>query len=112
MSYVSKALRDSAGHPDARCMLNIAGVCPDETTSKTAGNVLCHLRFAGNAGGGQKPDDFCATFGCGPCHRVMDSNGTAHGLRRGSEEWLFYALRGQHRTLRWWFENGFLQEAA
>ncbi|MBB3832537.1 hypothetical protein FHR55_000703 [Xanthomonas arboricola] len=99
---ISNALRKSAGHHDARCMLNIAGVCDGQ------GCMLCHIRIAGEVGGAQKPDDVCATFGCGACHRAFDSNGTTHGLKRGSEDWLFYALRGMARTLRWWHQHGFL----
>lgn len=105
MSIVSNKLRQSAGDHNARCFLNIAGVCPDETESKTAGNMLCHIRLVGEVGGGQKPDDLCATFGCGPCHRVFDGNGCAP---MPESEWLFYALRGMARTLRWWFDNGYL----
>src|SRR3546814_20233786 len=75
-------------------------VCPDATDAKTAGCVLAHWRFSGNAGGAQKPDDICAGFACGPCHTAMDSNGTTHGIVRGSEEWLFYAFRSTVRTLR------------
>lgn len=105
---VSKKLRDSAGHHAARCMVNIPGVCPDETDSKTAGCVLAHWRFSANAGGAQKPDDLCAGLCCGPCHTVMDSNGTVHGIKRGSEDWLFYAFRATVRTLRFWHDNGFL----
>lgn len=105
---VSKKLRQSAGDPDARCFLNVAGVCPDETESKTAGNMLCHFRFGGNAGGAQKPTDVCAGFGCGPCHSVMDSNGTTHGIKRGSEEWFFYAFRANQRTLQWWVDHGYI----
>lgn len=108
MSIVSKKLRESAGDHDAHCMLNIEGVCPDTTTSKTAGCVLCHIRLVGEVGGGQKPDDVCATFGCGPCHTALDSNGTTKGLVRGSEEWLFYSLRGMARTLRWWTQRGYI----
>lgn len=104
---VSKALRDSAGHHDARCFLNIEGVCPDHTTDKTAGCVLAHVRLVGEVGGAQKPDDVCATFACGPCHTAFDCNGV-RGLVRGSEEWMFYALRGVTRTLRWWHTHGFL----
>jgi hypothetical protein len=48
-----------------------------------------------------------ATFGCNACHTVFDSNGT-HGLTRGGEDWLFYALRGMARTHRWWHQWGFL----
>lgn len=107
VSLISNALRKSAGHHDAHCMLQIEGVCGDATTSKTAGNVLCHIRLPGEVGGGQKPDDFCATFGCGPCHTAFDSNGV-RGLERGSEEWLFYAIRGMARTQRWWIANGFM----
>lgn len=105
---VSKKLRESASHHDAHCMLQIQGVCGDSTTAKTAGNVLCHIRFAGNAGGAQKPDDICATFGCGPCHTAFDSNGTTKGLERGSPEWLYYAFRGLTRTQRWWRDHGFI----
>lgn len=105
---VSKKLRESAGHPDAYCTIQIPGVCPDATDSKTAGCMLCHWRLPGEVGGAQKPDDLCAGFGCGPCHTVMDSNGTTHGITRGSEEWLFYAMRSMARTLRWWYDHGFL----
>lgn len=102
MSIVSQALRDSAGHYDAHCMLNIAGVCDMQ------GCMLCHIRMKGEVGGGQKPDDIMAAFGCGACHTAFDSNGTTKGLRRGSEDWLFYALRGMARTNRWWHEHGFI----
>lgn len=105
MSIISQKLRDSAGHHAATCNLNIAGVCPDNTESKTAGNVLCHIRLMGEVGGGQKPDDFCATFGCGPCHTVFDGNGVK-GL--SETEWNFYALRGMARTLRFWHRYDFL----
>jgi len=107
MSIVSKKLRDSAGHHAAYCTVQIAGVCPDPTESKTAGCVLAHWRFSGNAGGAQKPDDLCAGLSCNACHTVMDSNGT-HGIQRGSEEWLFYAFRSTVRTLKFWHDNGFL----
>lgn len=108
MSIVSKKLRESAGHHDAYCTVQIPGVCPDSTDAKTAGCVLAHWRFSGNAGGAQKPDDFCAGFACGPCHTAMDSNGTTQGIRRGSEEWLFYAFRSSMRTLRWWHDHGYI----
>lgn len=108
MSFISPTLRKSAGHHAAYCTVQIAGVCPDSTEAKTAGCVLAHWRFAGNAGGGQKPDDFCGGLACGPCHTVMDSNGTTHGIVRGSEDWLFYAFRSTVRTLRFWHDNGFL----
>ena len=107
MSIVSKKLRDSAGHPDAHCMLNIAGVCGDATDAKTAGCVLAHVRYCGNAGFGQKPNDYHGAFACGPCHTAFDSNGT-RGLVRGSEEWLHYAMRGMQRTQDWWHDHGFL----
>lgn len=104
---VSQALRNSAGHHNARCMLNIEGVCPDYTDSKTAGCVLAHIRLPGDVGGAQKPDDVCATFACGPCHAHFDCNGV-RGLERCSEEWLSYAIRGMARTIRFWHENGFI----
>ena len=108
MTVVSKKLREAAGHPDAYCTVQVSGVCGDASTDKTAGCVLAHWRFSGNAGMGQKPDDLCGGFACGPCHTVMDSNGTAHGIRRGSEEWLFYAFRSTVRTLRWLVDHGYL----
>ncbi|MDQ3057259.1 MAG: DUF1364 domain-containing protein [Pseudomonadota bacterium] len=108
MSIIANHLRRSAGHPDAHCMVNVEGVCGDATDSKTAGCVLAHWRFSGNAGGGQKPDDLCAGLSCGPCHTAMDSNGTTHGIKRGSEEWLFYAFRSTVRTLAWWHSIGFI----
>lgn len=106
MSIVSKKLRESAGHPDAHCMLQIAGVCQDPTESKTRGNMLCHIRMAGEVGGGQKPDDTMATFGCADCHRVFDGNGCAPMLEA---DWLYYGMRGMARTMRWWHEHGFIQ---
>lgn len=105
---VSKKLRESAGHHDARCFLNIAGVCPDETDTKTAGCMVCHIRLPGEVGGAQKPDDTCATFGCTPCHTAFDGNGTTKGLERFSAEWLMYAIRGMARTNRWWRDHGFI----
>jgi len=105
---VSKKLRESAGHPDAYCTLQIAGVCGDATTAKTAGNMLCHFRLPGDVGGAHKPDDLCAGFGCGPCHTVIDSNGTTKGIVRGSEDWYFYAMRAMVRTQRFWVEHGFI----
>ena len=51
MTIVAKKLRESAGHPDAYCTLQIAGVCPDNTDSKTAGCMLCHIRLPGEVGG-------------------------------------------------------------
>jgi hypothetical protein len=106
---VSKKLRASAGHHNAYCTLQIVGVCGDATDSKTAGCVLAHIRLPGEVGGAQKPDDVCACLACGPCHTAFDSNGTTKGLQRGSEEWLFYAIRGMARTLRFWHDNGFLE---
>lgn len=98
----SQKLRDSAGHPDAHCMLNIAGVCTGQ------GCVLCHIRVNGECGTALKPDDTMAAFGCTACHAYFDSNGV-HGLERGGEDWLFYALRGMARTWRWWVEHGYVQ---
>ena len=100
---VSNALRKSAGHPDARCMLNIAGVCIGER----GGCVLCHIRVAGEVGGGQKPHDLgSAAFGCSACHDVLD--GRVRGLENGSRDWNFYALRAVMRTLAWWHDKGFI----
>lgn len=107
MTIVSKALRQSAGHPDAYCTVQLEGICPDHTDAKTAGCMLAHWRFAGNAGGAQKPDDLCAGLACGPCHTAMDSNGVK-GIKRGSEEWLFYAFRSTMRTQRFWYDHGFI----
>ena len=106
MSVISTAIRKSAGHHAAHCMLNIADVCGDSTDAKTAGNMLCHIRIVGEVGGGQKPDDFCAAFGCGPCHACLDSNGSAHRL--SDLEWHFYSLRGMARTIRWLHQHGFI----
>lgn len=98
---VSTTLRKSAGHYDARCFLNIANVCRGD-----AGCVLCHIRLIGEVGGGQKPDDLTATFGCCACHDVFD--GRVKGLEKNSADWNFYALRGMARTLRWWHQHDFL----
>lgn len=105
---VSQKLRDSAGHHDAHCMLQIAGVCSDSTTAKTGGCVLCHFRLPGDVGGAQKPDDLNAGFGCNACHTAIDSNGTTKGIVRCSEEWYGYAMRAMVRTQRWWVNHGFI----
>lgn len=102
MSIISDKLRKSAGHYDARCNLEIAGVCQ----WPNGGLVLCHIRLIGECGGGQKPDDTLATFGCNACHDVFD--GRAPGLEKNSPDWLFYALRGMARTVRWWHQHDFL----
>ena len=106
MTIISNALRNSAGHHAAHCMYEIAGVCRDSTTDKTAGCVLCHVRLIGEAGGAQKPDDTCAAFGCGACHDVFD--GRVPGLEKNSADWMFYAIRGMTRTIRWWHQHGYL----
>lgn len=106
MNIKSNSLRNSAGHYDAHCMLNIEGVCGDATDAKTAGCVLAHVRY-GNAGFGMKPNDTFAVFACGPCHTAFDSNGT-RGIQRGTQDWLHYALRGIDRTQRWWHDHGFI----
>lgn len=105
---ISKDLRDSAGHHNAYCTIQIPGVCGDATTAKTSGCVLCHWRLPGDVGGAQKPDDLTAGFGCGPCHTAMDSNGTTHGITRCSQEWYAYAMRAMVRTQRFWAQNGYL----
>jgi hypothetical protein len=97
----SNALRDSAGHHDARCMLEIAGV-----HQSNAGCVLAHIRIAGECGGAQKPDDTHAVLACCACHDALD--GRTPGLRNGSGDWHYYAHRGMARTIRWWFEHGFI----
>jgi hypothetical protein len=106
MTIIAKKLRESAGHPDAYCTLQIAGVCGDATDAKTAGCVLCHVRLIGECGGGQKPDDTLAVLGCGPCHDVFD--GRKPGLEKNSADWLFYALRALARTYRFWQQHGFI----
>lgn len=35
---VSDKLRKSAGHHDAHCMVNLPGICGDDTDAKTAGS--------------------------------------------------------------------------
>jgi len=99
----ASTLRNSAGHHAAHCMLEITGV---HVAREVGGCVLAHIPFAGNFGMGLKTDDVCATFACGPCHDRFD--GRTKGLVKGSEDWLYYALRGQTRTLLWWIEHGYI----
>lgn len=49
------------------CQLRLP--CCNWDTSTT---VLCHLRMFGIAGMAQKPDDWCAVFGCSACHDALD----------------------------------------
>lgn len=95
----SESLRLSAA--DMPCMLNITDVCRND------GSSLCHIRIPGCGGASIKPDDFVAVGACRWCHDVFD--GRASGLQRCSEDWLFYALRGLARTLRWWADNGYME---
>jgi hypothetical protein len=77
---------------DMPCMFAIPDVCRND------GSVLCHIRVPGEGGAGMKPDDLIAAAGCRWCHDVFD--GRAKGLQRGSEDWLYYALRALSRNLR------------
>ena len=105
MSFISQPLRKSAGHHAAHCMLQIAGVCGDATDAKTAGCVLAHIRYCGNAGGGQKPNDYHGALACTPCHTKFDGNGVKP---LPENEWFHYALRGMQWTHDFWREYGFL----
>ena len=61
----SQKWRDSArGQP---CTLNLVGCNHNNETT-----VLCHLRFFGQAGMGQKPHDVCAVYACSNCHAKLD----------------------------------------
>lgn len=102
MTLVSNAIRNSAGHHDARCQFEIAGFC----NWPSGGCVLCHIRLVGEAGGAQKPDDTCAAHGCSGCHDVFD--GRVPGLEKNSPDWMFYAFRALVRQLRWWQQWGFI----
>lgn len=94
-------LRESAGHHDACCMFEIAGVC------QPGAQVLCHIRFPGAGGLGIKPDDLSsAAFGCFYCHNVFDQR--APGLERLSADWYFYAIRALSRQIQWWRDHGFI----
>jgi len=94
----AEALRLSTA--DMPCMLRIPDVCRND------GSSLCHVRVPGCGGAGIKPDDFVAVGACRWCHDVFD--GRAPGLKRGGEDWLYYALRGLSQTLRWWVDNGLI----
>lgn len=106
MSFISNRLRKSAGHHDARCMFEIAGVC---IWPQTHAQVLCHLPYAGSSGMGQKCDDYKAAFGCSACHDVMDGRVRMDGMSKGSVDWLHYALRARDRQTDWWKEHGFME---
>jgi hypothetical protein len=51
--------------------------------------VLAHLRRAGVAGVGQKPNDLVAIRACGPCHDRMDRR---TGLEAVPDEYVLDAL--------------------
>jgi hypothetical protein len=88
----SKVVTDSAR--DQECTLQIANwLCDGPETV-----VLAHIPLPGNHGTGLKPDDLCAAYACHTCHDLLD--GRRKGLEHGSQDWLFYALRGMARTLR------------
>ena len=95
----SEALRKATA--DMPCMLAIPDVCRND------GSSLCHIRIPGEGGAGMKPDDFVAVAGCRWCHDVFD--GRAAGLKRGGEDWLYYALRGLSRTLRALHDSGHMR---
>jgi hypothetical protein len=84
------------------CTLQIVGqsCAPDETV------VLAHIPLPGNHGTALKPDDLCAAYACATCHDLLD--GRVPGLKHGSADWLFYALRGMARTLRILHDTGII----
>ena len=92
-------LRASAKGED--CTLNVAGVCNYDTTT----TVLCHMPIVGEAGGGQKCEDYCSAYGCNCCHDWIDNRNGVHPY----EERLFYAMRGIVRTWRRMIQKGLIQ---
>ena len=79
------------------CTFQIPDICNHnpETT------VLCHIDSE-YKGMGIKSPDYIACFGCSACHTHIDS----HQLPEIDR--LYYTMRGLHRTLRYWFDNGIL----
>ena len=61
-SFVSQRFRDFARGQE--CALRMPWCLGGTETV-----VLCHMRFFGNAGIGQKPHDFHGYHGCAECHR-------------------------------------------
>lgn len=42
--------------------------------------VLCHLPIPGISGMGMKAPNICATWGCAPCHDLIDGRRTLEGV--------------------------------
>ena len=68
--------------------------------------VFAHTPLPGEHGMGIKGDDLFGCFACAPCHDVLD--GRRDGLKKFSEDWLFYVLRALTRTLRRLYEMNIL----
>ncbi len=85
-----------------QCHLRLPGICngDPETT------VLAHIRRGGVAGMGQKPPDVCAVFACNNCHDYMDHRSRDPKLI--IPDLSAYILDGQQRTLKYWWDNGYL----
>lgn len=50
------------------CQIRIPGICNNDTRT----TVLAHVRMAGLAGIGQKPNDLIGAWACHTCHGVVD----------------------------------------
>lgn len=80
------------------CTLQIVNVCNRDPRT----TVLAHLdsEFKGMA---LKSPDYLAVFACSSCHTAIDQ----HKIDR--DERAFYFLRALQRTLKWWFDHGYLE---
>lgn len=66
---MTPARKAAQGRP---CMIRIPGICSHDSSTV----VLCHFRLA--TGGGMKPHDSQAAWGCSRCHDAVDGRLKTH----------------------------------
>lgn len=92
---VSKRLRNSA--KGQMCTLRL-----DDCNYNRETTVLAHIRMAGRAGAGQKPNDYEACFACSSCHDVIDGRKKGYYTDRD-------ITRACFETWQFWHKYGFIE---
>ena len=91
-------------HELTHCTLQIPGVCIGVSPE---GLEPAHANMeAAGKGMGIKADDTCIAAACHPCHVELDQG---KNLSRDERQW--YWLRGYMRTMRAFFQRGWIRVA-
>lgn len=100
---MSRDLRKLArGEP---CLIMLPGYQHNPETT-----VLCHGRFAGITGAGQKAPDLLAAYGCYDCHRVTEGEQLTAEEKLLDRDWVeLMFLQGVMRTQYRLIKKGLLK---